>query len=139
MDSTTSIDVDNGVDAVYQLTLANSDYTYTFNETTKEGTINFTTPIADGQTTTEQVGSTETITADGAETQFNLLSFPATAPTSIEISDANGNVLTSPADYEIYDQSHPNYNGTVEEIKFVTAPTVDITVSYKENVTGDPE
>ena len=132
-----SIDVDNGVDAVYQLTLANSDYTYTFNETTKEGTINFTTPIADGQTTTEQVGSTETITADGAETQFNLLSFPATAPTSIEISDANGNVLTSPADYEIYDQNHANYNGTVEEIKFVTAPTVDITVSYKENVTGD--
>ena len=61
-----SIDVDNGVDAVYQLTLANNDYTYTFNETTKEGTINFTTPIADGQTTTEQVGSTETITADGS-------------------------------------------------------------------------
>lgn len=132
-----SIDVDNGVDPVYQLTLANSDYLYSFNETTKEGTINFTTAIADGQTTTEQVTSTETITADGAETQFNLLSFPSTAPTSIEISDANGNVLTSPADYEIYDQSHPNYNGTVEEIKFVTAPTVDITVSYKENVTGD--
>lgn len=132
-----SIDVDNGVDPVYQLTLAGNDYLYTFNETTKEGSINFTTPIADGLVTTEQVTSTETITADGAETQFNLLSFPSTAPTSIEISDANGNVLTSPADYEIYDQNHANYNGTVEEIKFVTAPTVDITVSYKEDVTDD--
>ena len=72
------------------------------------------------------------------EQKHNLIFLsPATAPTSIEISDANGNVLTSPADYEIYDSNHSNYNGTVEEIKFVTAPTVDITVSYKENVTGD--
>jgi len=135
-----SVDVDNGVDAVYQLTLANNDYLYSFNETTKEGTINFTTPISDGQTTTEQVGSTETITSpdiNGTEVQFNLVQFPAIAPTSIEVSDANGNVLASPADYEIYDQNHPNYNGAIEEIKFVTAPTVDITISYKENVTDD--
>ena len=132
-----SIDVDNGVDAVYQLTLANNDYLYSFNETTKEGTINFTTPISDGQTTTEQVDTTETITADGSETQFNLLNFPDPAPSSIELSDANGTVFTSPTDYEIYDENHPNYNGTVEEIKFVTAPTIDVIVSYKKNVTGD--
>lgn len=132
-----SVDVDNGVDAVYQLTLANNDYLYSFNETTKEGTINFTTPIADGLVTTEVVDTTETITADGSETQFNLLNFPDPAPSSIELSDANGTVFASPTDYEIYDQNHPNYNGAVEEIKFVTAPTVDVIVSYKKTVTDD--
>ena len=131
------MDVDNGVDAVYQLTLANNDYLYSFNETTKEGTINFTTPIADGLVTTEVVDTTETITADGSETQFNLLNFPDPAPSSIELSDANGTVFASPTDYEIYDQNHPNYNGAVEEIKFVTAPTVDVIVSYKKTVTDD--
>lgn len=132
-----SVDVDNGVDAVYQLTLANNDYLYSFNETTKEGTINFTTPIADGLVTTEVVDTTETITADGSETQFNLLNFPDPAPSSIELSDANGTVFASPTDYEIYDQNHPNYNGAVEEIKFVTAPTVDVIVSYKKTETDD--
>lgn len=132
-----SVDVDNGVDAVYQLTLANNDYLYSFNETTKEGTINFTTPIADGLVTTEVVDTTETITADGSETQFNLLNFPDPAPSSIELSDANGTVFASPTDYEIYDQNHPNYNGEVEEIKFVTAPTVDVIVSYKKTETDD--
>ena len=132
-----SVDVDNGVDAVYQLTLANNDYLYSFNETTKEGIINFTTPIADGLVTTEVVDTTETITADGSETQFNLLNFPDPAPSSIELSDANGTVFASPTDYEIYDQNHPNYNGAVEEIKFVTAPTIDVIVSYKKTVTDD--
>jgi hypothetical protein len=225
-----SVDVDNGVDAVYQLTLANNDYLYSFNETTKEGTINFTTPISDGQTTTEQVDTTETITADGSETQFNLLNFPDPAPSSIELKVAtynlfkydgtawvsetinvvntgsipdntqynagsfavvttdpenatywykpstfwiqlndpnftndvqytttppttqldgtalevddiyiseNINLLTTPTDYEIYDQNHPNYNGTVEEIKFAVAPTVNALISYKEIITDD--
>lgn len=133
-----TIDVNNGVDAEYQLTRANADYTYVYDSTNKKYTITFATPIADGKVQQEQIGSTSTLTGDGTETQFNLLTYPDPAPSSVVVKDSGGNVLATPADYEIYDQNHANYNGVVEEIKFTTAPAIGtVTIEYNENVDVD--
>ena len=63
------------------MTLANGDYNYSFNEATKEGTINFTPALQDFQNSTEQVTSTEVLgTTDGingTEVQFNLNGYPS--------------------------------------------------------------
>ena len=132
-----TIDVNNGVDAEYQLTRANGDYTYTYNSTSKTWTITFATPIVDGKVQQEQISATTTITGNGAEAQFNLGTYPDPAPSSVVVKDSGGNVLTTPADYEIYDQNHANYNGIVEEIVFTTAPTGVITIEYNEEVDVD--
>ena len=121
------------------LTLANGDYNYSFNEATKEGTINFTPALTDFQNSTEQVTSTEVLgTTDGingTEVQFNLNGYPALAPTSLEVTDAGGNVIPD-TDYEIIDSNHVDFD-TVTQIRFTTAPTGDMTISYKSMVDGD--
>lgn len=124
-----TVNIDNGVDAEYTLTL-DTDYTYVWDEVNKKVTISFTTPIVDGKVQQEQVSATDIIVADGDAT-FNLLNYPTDAPSSVVVKDANANVLTTPADYTI------TVGTPVSTIEFVTAPTVDITVEYNENVDVD--
>jgi hypothetical protein len=124
-----TVNIDNGVDAEYTLTL-DTDYTYVWDEVNKKVTISFATPIVDGKVQQEQVSATDTIVADGDAT-FNLLNYPTDAPSSVVVKDASANVLTTPADYTI------TVGTPVSTIEFVIAPTVDITVEYNENVDVD--
>lgn len=122
----TTIEVNNGVDAAYNLTLADADYTvqYMDNTSNEEDThflITFANPVQDGKQTQVDIVNTDTHTAPHTTNSFPLIeNYQTTTP----VVEVNSVVQVLGTDYNIVN----------DNIVFITIPTDDITIRYEVDV-----
>lgn len=122
----TTIEVNNGVDAAYNLTLADADYTvqYMDNTSNEEDThflITFANPVQDGKQTQVDIVNTDSHTAPHASNSFPLIeNYQTTTP----VVEVNSVVQVLGVDYNIVN----------DNVVFITTPTDDITIRYEVDV-----
>ena len=122
----TTIEVNNGVDAAYNLTLADADYTvqYMDNTSNEEDThflITFANPVQDGKQTQVDIVNTDSHTAPHASNSFPLIeNYQTTTP----VVEVNSVVQVLGVDYNIVN----------DNVVFITTPTDDVTIRYEVDV-----
>lgn len=122
----TTIEVNNGIDAAYNLTLADADYTvqYMDNTSNEEDThflITFANPVQDGKQTQVDIVNTDTHTAPHASNSFPLIeNYQTTTP----VVEVNSVVQVLGVDYNIVN----------DNVVFITTPTDDVTIRYEVDV-----